>query len=272
MEFENGNKLKGYLANESKRLNIHNNYAYTFYFIRKFLERLYRENGDIFNVKGSICQLSHTLKLTRAITDMDLVSNLDTIDSSYLIEKGIRNNDDPIKFRIKDRFTTTNDTINFKIICNFDHIQHMIKLDLKKEKSYDYVRKTLPIVLKRDVEFDISTVPLEKHIATKLCILLRNADKSVSLSKETRRLKDFYDLHFLLQTNYNDELVCKYFKQICEERNINLNNIELDLLNNDFINNNQDLFLSDKKRYGFQEISFESLVDETKQELGKKIR
>ena len=273
MEFENGNKLKGYLANESKRLNIHNNYAYTYYFIRKFLEKLYRDNENIFLIKGSISQLSHTVKLTRAITDVDLTSNLDLIDSAYLIEKTAIKDDDPIKFKIKDKFTTTNKTVNFKIICNFDHIQHLIKLDLKKEKSYDLVKKPLPIVMKKDVSFDITTYPLEKHIATKLYILLRNADKTLSLSKETRRLKDFYDLHFLLQTNYNEELVCQYFEQICNERNdINLSQIDLNLLNDEFVNRNEELYQSDKIRYGFNNIPFKNLVEETKEELNKKIR
>ena len=273
MEFENGNKLKGYLANESKRLNIHSNYAYTYYFIRKFLEMLYRENKDVFMVKGSISQLSHTVKLTRAITDADLASTIDVFDSSYLLEKTVNKNDDAIKFRVKDRFTTTNNTINFKILCNFDHIQHLIKIDLKKQQSCDLVKKELPVVMKKDIVFDIDTYPLEMHIATKLYILLRNADKSLSVSKETRRLKDFYDLHFLLQTNYNKELLCKYFDEICNQRtDINLDLVDLDLLNKNFIDNNEELYLSDKKRYGFDDLNFEDLVYEAKNELEKRVK
>ena len=273
MEFENGNKLKGYLYNESKRLNIHSNYAYTYYFIRKFLERLYRDNQDVFNVKGSISQLSHTVKLTRAITDVDISSNLDILDSSYLIEKEASKNEDEIKFKIKDKFTTKNNTINFKILCNFDHIEHLIKIDLKKEESNDMIKKSLPIIMKKDIAFDISTYPIEKHIATKMYILLRNADRNLSVSKETRRLKDFYDLHFLLQTDYNDELVCKYFDQICNERcDVNINNIDMSLLSDNFVQNNIGLYLQDKKRYGFSDIPFENLVEEAKDEISKKLK
>lgn len=273
MEFENGNKLKGYLNNESKRLNIHSNYAYTYYFIRKFLERLYRNNQDVFSIKGSIAQLSHTIKITRAITDVDMTSYLDTIDAAYLIEKEASKNEDAIKFRVKDKFTTQNGTVNFKILCNFDYIQHMIKIDLKKDESNDLVKKGLPIVMKKDTIFDISTIPLEKHIATKMYILLRNADKSISVSKETRRLKDFYDLHFLLHTNYNEELVCKYFEQICKERNdVNLEKVDIELLDSNFIKNNNELYLQDKKRYGFNDIEFEQLVLEARDEISKRLR
>lgn len=272
MEFENGNKLKGYLANESKRLNIHSNYSYTYYFIRKFLQKLYRNNPDVFTVKGSIAQLANTVRLTRAITDVDLTSGIDLIDSSYLIEKTTYDEEDPIKFKIKNRFTTTNNTINFKILCNFDYIQHLIKIDLKLDKSNDIVKKEMPIVMKKDVKFDINTVPLEKHIATKLYILLRNTDKSIVISKETRRLKDFYDLHFLLQTKFSEELVCKYFDEICKERNdIDLNQVDLDLLDKRFVDKNQDLYNQDKARYGFNDLEFSDLVNETKDELVKRI-
>lgn len=273
MEFENSHKLKGYLESESKRLNIHSNYAYTYYFIRKFLEILYREHSDIFMVKGSISQMAHTLKLTRAITDADLASNIDLIDASYILEKTVKKKEDEIKFSIKNRFTTTNNTINFKILCNYGHIQQLIKIDLKHQESCDMVKKELPVIMKKDISFDISTYPLEMHIATKLYILLRNTDKTISISKERRRLKDFYDLHFLLQTNYNEELLCKYFDEICKQRNdINLDLVDLDLLNDKFIDTNQDLYLSDKKRYGFSDIEFKDLVYETKDELGKRIR
>lgn len=273
MEFENGNKLKGYLSNESKRLNIHSNYAYTYYFIRKFLEKLYRNNQDVFSIKGSISQLSHTVKITRAITDVDMTSSLDTIDSAYLIEKEASRKDDAIKYRIKDKFITQNGTVNFKIVCNFDYIQHMIKIDLKKDESNDLVKKQLPIIMKKDTIFDISTIPLEKHIATKMYILLRNADKSISVSKETRRLKDFYDLHFLLHTNFDEELVCKYFDQICKERDdVNLEKVDLELLNSNFVQNNNELYLQDKKRYGFNDIPFEDLVYEARDEISKKLR
>lgn len=274
MEFENGNKLKGYLNNESKRLNIHSNYAYTYYFIRRFLEKLTQNNAEKFVLKGSISQLTHTVKLTRAITDIDIVSPLDIIDSAYIIEKEINNKDIPINFRLKDKFITTNNTVNMKILCNFDQIQHLIKLDLKKDAKHTSIVKPLPIIMKKDNPFDVNTMPLEAHIATKMYIILRNADNDLSVSKETRRLKDFYDLHNLLQSDYNEELLDYYFEQICKERDdVNLANIDINRLGKNFVEENNELYLSDKKRYGFSDdIKFGDLVDEAKETISQKLK
>lgn len=273
MEFENGNKLKGYLSNESKRLNIHSNYAYTYYFIRRFLEKLVNNNSEKFILKGSLCQLTHTVKLTRAITDIDIVSPLDTLDSSYIIEREINRGDTPVKFRLKDKFITTNGTVNIKILCNFDQLQHLIKLDLKKDIMGNSITKPLPIIMRKDNPFDVNTVPLEEHIATKMYIILRNADKDLNISKETRRLKDFYDLHNLLKTNYNEELLEYYFQKICIERNdINLSNIDINKLGEKFIEDNTNLYLDDKKRYGFSDnIEFSDLVHEAKDTISKRL-
>lgn len=274
MEFENGNKLKGYLNNESKRLNIHSNYAYTYYFLRRFMEKLLSNNSSKFVFKGSISQLSHTVKLTRAITDIDIISPLDIIDSSYIIEKEINNENMPIKFRLKDKFITTNDTVNFKILCNFDQIQHLIKIDLKKDSPYKTIVKPLPIVMKKDNPLDINTLPIEAHIATKMYIILRNANKDYYVSKETRRLKDFYDLHNLLQTEHNEDLVDFYFNKICIDRNdYDLANIDINLLGKKFVDDNLELYLSDKKRYGFSDnIEFDQLVNEAKKTISQKLK
>lgn len=273
MEFENGNKLKGYLHEESKKLNIHSNYAYTYYFSRRFLEKLLNNNEEKFVLKGSISQLSHTIKITRAITDIDITSPLDTIDSSYIIEKELNRKDIPINFRLKDKFITTNGTVNLKILCNFDQIQHLIKIDLKKDIKTNSIVKPMPIVMKKDNPFDINTVPLELHIATKMYLILRNADKNLVISKETRRLKDFYDLHNLLQLEYSEDLLQYYFNQLCEERkDLNLDNIDINRLGKQFVETNDNLYLNDKKRYGFSEdLKFENLVHEAKDSISKRI-
>lgn len=39
-DFERGTQLKGYMQRETKEHNISSNYGYTYYFCRKFLERL----------------------------------------------------------------------------------------------------------------------------------------------------------------------------------------------------------------------------------------
>ena len=131
----------------------------------------------------------------------------------------------------------------------------------------------MPIVMKKDIPFDINTVPLELHIATKMYIILRNADKNLIISKETRRLKDFYDLHNLLQLDYNEDLLQYYFDQLCMERSeYNLNNIDINKLGKEFVDINDNLYLEDKKRYGFNEdVKFDDLVYDAKDSISKRI-
>jgi hypothetical protein len=93
MKFENSNKLKGYLSNESKRLGIHSNKIYTMYFIRRFLEKLYANDNDNFVIKGSVSQLANTNMLTRPITDIDAISNMSLDELYNFIEKIIKIND-----------------------------------------------------------------------------------------------------------------------------------------------------------------------------------
>lgn len=54
MEFQNSNKLKGYLKEESNRLQIHSNNIYTMYFIREFLKKLQTNDPDLYFIKGSV--------------------------------------------------------------------------------------------------------------------------------------------------------------------------------------------------------------------------
>lgn len=58
MEFEDSNKLKGYLKQEAKKLCIHSNYAYTYYFLRHFLKRIMTDSFDKFVLKGSMAGLN----------------------------------------------------------------------------------------------------------------------------------------------------------------------------------------------------------------------
>ncbi|HHW69638.1 MAG TPA: nucleotidyl transferase AbiEii/AbiGii toxin family protein [Tenericutes bacterium] len=274
MEFENSNKLKGYLSNESKRLNIHNNYAYTYYFLRSFLKRLMYNHNETFVVNGSMSQLANTHNLHRPITDLDIVSYLDIIDSSYIIEKTINNQIDDIKFSLKEKFITTNETTNFKIICNFDKIQHMIKIDLKKENTYKKIEKPLPIIMKRDVEYKINTIPIEQHIANKIYVILKNYEKNKKMRKEMRRYKDFYDLYFLINNSiYDSKLVDMYLEHNFERfGEIDRKLLDINLLDNNFMKNNEQSYLEDKVKYGFRDIDFSKVINVINTEIKGRIK
>ena len=131
-----------------------------------------QNHSENFVLKGSLSALIHTKSISRPITDLDIVSHFDLIESSYIIEKTIANNDD-IKFKLKEKFITTNETANFRILCNFDRIEHLIKLDLKKENSYKKIVKDMPIILKKDTQFKVVTISKEQHIANKMYVILK---------------------------------------------------------------------------------------------------
>lgn len=272
MEFENSNKLKGYLTNESKRLGIHSNYAYTYYFLRSFLQRLMLDQKENFVVKGSLSQLSNTHNLYRPITDLDIVSYLDAIDSAYIIERTLNNQTDDVKFSLKEKFVTTNDTTNFKIMCNFDKIQHMIKIDLKKENTYKKVERTLPIIMKKDTEYKITTIPLEQHIANKIYTIFKNYEQNKKLNKDMRRFKDFYDLYFMLKNNtYDTKLVDTYLEHYFERfGEINKKLIDINLLDERFIKENAANYLEDKEKFGFKDVEFSEVIEKVDAEIKRR--
>ena len=273
MDFENSNKLKGYLHNEAARLNIHSNYAYTYYFLRSFLKRLMKNHKEKFVLKGSLSALTYTGELHRPVTDLDIVSYFDLIDSSYIIEKTIANNDD-MKFKLKGKFITTNETANFHILCNFGHLQHLIKVDLKKENAYTSVDRQLPIILKKDQPLHVVTISKEQHIANKMYVILRNAEANSTIKKEMRRFKDFYDLYFLIKDHDYDEaevqrLLNNNFYRYGE---IKKENLILESLNDLFAKENMENYLLDKQKYGFQDIPFEELISTSREEIRRTIK
>lgn len=264
MEFENSNKLKGYLSNESKRLHIHSNKVYTMYFIRRFLEKVYRHDPDNFIIKGSVSQLANMGTISRPLTDIDAVSPIDLTDSSYALEKIIKIDDDPIKYKFLQKFITTRGTACIKLLCSFDKIEHMIEFDLKQEDSLHFVRGVLPPVLKRDNSLVINHITTEQNIANKMYIILKNAELNNKINKEMRRFKDFYDLYNLIEfTRFDVNLVKKYFEEnVSKYGEIDLSKVNLDLLGDEFIEDNLEAYEADKIKYAFlRDMSFEDLAN-----------
>lgn len=263
MQFKTSDKLKGYLSGETKRLGIHSNKVYTLYFIRQFLEKLYRNDNDTFTMKGSVSQLANTRVFTRPITDIDATSSMDLTDSSYALEKIINIDDDPIKFRLLQKFITTRGTACIRILCSFDKIQHTISFDLKGSISSKFVRGILPPILRRDTPLPLKHITTEQNIANKLYVILRNAQLNVRIDKKMRRFKDFYDLHNLIEaTEYDFELVKEHFYQnILEYGEIDINRVDLNLLGEQFITSNQKAFDEDKIKFAFlNDMTFDDLA------------
>lgn len=274
MEFENGNKLKGYLSNEAKVHDIHSNYSYTYFFIRDFLSKLMQTNIDDFTVKGSIALLASNKHLIRPITDIDATSNLSLFDSAYLIEKTIQT-EDRVKYKLRQKFVTTNDTINFKILCKFDTLEHMIKLDLKKENRGNVIIKEMPKIFAKDEVYNIKTLSLEEIVANKIYIILTQLRKNEFDGKEIRRFKDFYDLYKIIQNkNYDEELVRLYFiENVYTYGSIGSIDPLVSMLNAKFAIDNSAVFDLESKQFGFDKsVDLREIVDATKEEISRRTR
>jgi hypothetical protein len=264
MEFESSNKLKGYLSNESKRLGIHSNKTYTMYFIRRFLEKLYANDENNFAIKGSVAQLANTGTFTRPITDIDAVSPLPLEESYNMIEKIVKVDYDPIKYNILEKFTTDNNTICMKILCNFDRIEHLIHFDLKQEESKKIKKTLLPIILQKDNKLSINHSPIEKGICDKIYIILKQAEQNAKSGKKVRRFKDFYDLYNMITlTNFDINLVKKHFYERWQtEGPIDLNAAEIDFDSERFVIENHPSFTEDKIKFAFlKDIDFNDLAN-----------
>jgi hypothetical protein len=264
MDFENSNKLKGYLSNESKRLGIHSNKIYTMYFIRRFLEKLYANDSNTFIIKGSVAQLANTGTFTRPLTDIDAVSQIPLDESYNMVEKIIKFDYDPIKYNVLEKFTTENDTICIKILCHFDRIEHLIHFDLKKEESKCFKRTLMPIVLQKDNPLVISHSPVEKAICDKIYIILKQAELNAKSGKKVRRFKDFYDLYNMITlTKFDIKLVREYFYERWQtEGPIDLSAFKLEFANGSFIDENKSAFEEDKIKYAFlKNMNFNDLAN-----------
>ena len=263
MEFKNSNQLKGYLRVESKHLNIHSNHIYTMYFTRQFLRRLTKENKEDFLIKGSYSQLANIKKIIRPITDIDATSPRDLLDSSYLLEKIINKKDDPITYKMKEKFITTRETAAFKIKCSFDKIEHMINFDLKQDNNHKFIKKTLPLVFKKDQPFDINCATLEQHLANKMYVILREIVFNKKIKKKIRRFKDYYDVYQIIkESSFNEELIMKYLKSNIEKyQEIDEKVFNQYLFEESFIEKHQEDYQVEAKRLGFkEEVSFEETI------------
>ncbi|MGI6329714.1 MAG: nucleotidyl transferase AbiEii/AbiGii toxin family protein [Bacilli bacterium] len=263
MEFKNSNQLKGYLKVESKHLNIHSNHIYTMYFTRQFLNRLTKENQEDFVIKGSYAQLANIKRLTRPLTDIDATSPRDLLDSSYLLEKIISKKDDPITYKMKEKFITTRETAAFKIKCNFDKIEHMIKFDLKQDNNHRFIQRTLPKVFKKDQPFDIKCATIEQHLSNKMYVILREIVFNQETKKKLRRFKDYYDVYQIIKEgSFNEGLIRGYLKDNIEKyQEIDERVFKQYLFEEEFILKHEEEYQEEAKRLGFkEEVSFKETV------------
>ncbi len=265
MDFERGTQLKGYIQREVREHPMHSNYGYTYYFTRFFLERLFNIAPEKFILKGSNAQFVNLKKLVRPITDIDLATqySMESVNN-IILELMLKNSN--TKFSIKQRFVTTNATINYRIMCQLDNIQHLVTLDLRKESQLESTQQKIPILFSKDREFNVNTISIEEHLANKIYITILNIYLNQKLGKEFRRFKDFYDIYKILSIKAIDEAKVAHLvnQKIEQDDFLRTYQIRGNLFNNQFVKENMEKWNVDKKEYEFdQNVSFEQTVDAT---------
>ena len=269
---ETGNQLKGYIQRESKNINIHSNYAYNYYFSRVFLEKLYNNEKMKLVLKGSYSQFIKLGNIYRPLTDIDIITFDKMEDAKDQIDQVINQNND-IKFKIINTFTTTNATLNYKILCDFDGKTGRISMDLKREEVLDFSDSKMPVLFSKDKFFNTQSISIEEHLASKLYVVLLHLKLHSVLSREYRRFKDFFDIHTILGNTVIDEYKVMEILERKIKQDEFLRDYELNgpLFKSSFIENNQNNWDKDKKDLQFlSDTSFKEAVDVTNEFISKR--
>ncbi len=269
--FETGNQLKGYMQRETNKHNISSNYGYNYYFTRAFLEKLYNGNGMTLVLKGGYAQFARLGKITRPLTDLDIVTFGKVESAKEQIDSVLQDNG-PINFRIINQFTTTNATLNYKIFCEFDSKTGRISIDLKREDVVDFSEVKVPTLFSKDNPFVAQSISIEEHLAWKLYVVLLHLKLYSALSRDFRRFKDFFDIHTILGSAIIDEKKVMNILQEKISQDEFLRDYELQgrLFQTDFIKQNNQQWESEKTKYQFlTDLSFKEAVETTNDFIGK---
>lgn len=245
---------------------------YNYYFSRVFLEKLYNNEKMKLVLKGSYSQFIKLGNIYRPLTDIDIITFDKMEDAKDQIDQVINQNND-IRFKIINTFTTTNATLNYKILCDFDGKTGRISMDLKRDEILDFSDAKMPVLFSKDKTFDTQAISIEEHLASKLYVVLLHLKLYSVLSREFRRFKDFFDIHTILGTaNIDEYKVMKILERKIRQDEF-LRDYELDgpLFKKGFVENNQNSWNKDKKDLQFlSDTSFEDAVDLTNEFISRR--
>lgn len=262
MDFEKSGQLKNYIREETKRYDMNSNYGYNYFFCRQFLMRLF-EQKEKFSLRGSFGQLAVLKHYTRPLTDIDIIT-FDKIENvNNCVDNVIKSDYSNVRFQIKQKFVTTNATIAYRIMCYLDNIEHLITLDLHRDKFCDTLLTEMPCLFSKDSDLEVSSVTLEEHIAAKLFTIISNLYLNKLFGKSIRRLKDFYDISKIMQFQIDwDKVFFLLNRKIKNDEFLNDYNLSHKLFDDNFINENMPIWQKESAKYQFDStISFSDSVE-----------
>ena len=275
--FNNSASLKAYLNKESKRLNISIGNIYTTFFSRDLLYRLSKidHSKDII-VKGSFAQFVHLEKVVRPITDIDLTSTINHHNPLILLvnamcDKASDNDFDYILRGVPKR--TSSGIIKIPISAKYEKINHPIGIDYRENHPCIYEKqvKIVPKIFSKDEEYEVVVPSMEETLAEKLYIIA--VAKNLKEGVLNTRAKDFYDVYHLHGGSYDLDKFSYYFEKMINDYGLvsDINILNTDYLNNDFIEKHEGVWESNKKNYEFldDDVDLKGAVYYTKSTLNE---
>ena len=279
MEFRNLNQEKSFMKKEAKRLGITPMATYTTYYARKLLEKLALINNGDLVVKGSFSQYVHLKELTRPVLDIDLSSTLSHhIPINILFAAIYDTFSNELTFYLS---TTPRQTKNgvYKIPVvakiNYEGSKEMVipvPIDFKDNNKviFETQFKAVEPLFEGDQKFYINTPSFEEHIAEKLYIIAHNTREDIP----NTRVKDFYDIYKLFGKNYDEDKFSLYFEAMVMMYGMNLDDINADFLDKEFVKRHEELWTSIKEKYQFvdKDVDLSEAVFFTKAVLSEQIQ
>ena len=279
MEFRNLDQEKSFMKKEAKRLGITPMATYTTYYARKLLEKLALINNGDLVVKGSFSQYVHLKELTRPVLDIDLSSTLSHhIPINILFAAIYDTFSNKLTF---DLSTTPRQTKNgvYKIPVvakvKYEGSKEMVipvPIDFKDNNKviFETQFKAVEPLFEGDQKFYINTPSFEEHIAEKLYIIAHNTREDIP----NTRVKDFYDIYKLFGKNYDEDKFSLYFEAMVMMYGMNLDDINADFLDKEFVKRHEELWTSIKEKYQFvdKDVDLSEAVFFTKAVLSEQIQ
>lgn len=279
MEFRNLDQEKSFMKKEAKRLGITPMATYTTYYARKLLEKLALINNGDLVVKGSFSQYVHLGYLTRPVLDIDLSSmQSHHIPINILFAAIYDTFSNELTF---DLSTTPRQTKNgvYKIPVvakvKYEGSKEMVipvPIDFKDNNKviFETQFKAVEPLFEGDQKFYINTPSFEEHIAEKLYIIAHNTREDIP----NTRVKDFYDIYKLFGKNYDEDKFSLYFEAMVMMYGMNLDDINADFLDKEFVKRHLELWEMIKEKYQFvdKEVELSEAVFFTKAVLSEQIQ
>lgn len=279
MEFRNLDQEKSFMKKEAKRLGITPMATYTTYYAHKLLEKLALINNGDLVVKGSFSQYVHLKELTRPVLDIDLSSTLSHhIPINILFAAIYDTFSNELTF---DLSTTPRQTKNgvYKIPVvakvKYEGSKEMVipvPIDFKDNNKviFETQFKAVEPLFEGDQKFYINTPSFEEHIAEKLYIIAHNTREDIP----NTRVKDFYDIYKLFGKNYDEDKFSLYFEAMVMIYGMNLDDINADFLDKEFVKRHLELWKMIKEKYQFvdKEVELSEAVFFTKAVLSEQIQ